>query len=173
MVEAMAAVSLWRAGLTEVPDGVWRQESARALIPADDALTRLPREIGCLPGLDRCLCLHGNRLTALPVQPVRLSRLRCLNIGDNPFGHLPGAVCSMTALAGLGSLPLPRTPDLRANPLGGLPASPARLPAPEKLDLRWSGVPDTGPVVRELAARVPWSRCERPGRGPRPGRTVR
>ncbi|WP_346159540.1 hypothetical protein [Streptomyces mordarskii] len=61
-------------------------------------LTSLPDSLGDLVELTDCLYLHGNNLSRLPDTLGNLTRLRYLNVGENPLTALPETVGRMTEL---------------------------------------------------------------------------
>ena len=115
-----------------------------------NALTQIPEGLGDLNGLTDFLYLHDNRLTSLPSSLARLTRLRYLNIGANPFEILPDCISSMLSLIELrvsdteltslphsiGRLSCLRELHLRNNKLASLPDSIGELAELRQIDLR-------------------------------------
>ena len=117
-------VYLWKKRLGRVPDWVWERTELETLVLADNDLTEISGEIGCLKrlrmldlghnqlasvpdaiggieALTDFLYLHDNRLSGLPASLARLTKLRYLNISDNALETLPDCVCEMAGLVEL------------------------------------------------------------------------
>jgi Leucine-rich repeat (LRR) protein len=120
-VPSASHLNLWKKQLGRVPDSVWQQTELETLILADNNLSKLSSQIGCLkmlrmldlghnrlpqlpdeigglPHLTDFLYLHDNRLTTLPSSFANLTRLRYLNISENAFDVFPECVSSMSSL---------------------------------------------------------------------------
>lgn len=106
--------------LTHVP-GAALPPSLRWLTLTDNAIARLPPELGQRPALQK-LMLAGNRLSALPDSLAGAQRLELIRLAANRLEHLPGWLTELPALAWLA---------LSGNPLGWPQdvASPPAIPA--------------------------------------------
>lgn len=143
-------LSFWKNRLGCVPESVWEKTELEALVLADNDLSELSEQIGCLrrlrmldlghnrlgkvpdaladlDGLTDFLYLHANRLTSLPPSLERLTKLRYLSISSNGFVALPECICGMAGLI-----------ELRAcdNQLTSLPESLGRLSRLRELHVR-------------------------------------
>lgn len=90
----------------------------RWLILTDNAIERLPDELGRRPALQK-LMLAGNWLGRLPEGLADAQRLELLRLSANRFGALPGWLVELPRLAWLA---------LAGNPLGWRHAQPQPLP---------------------------------------------
>src|SRR5580692_4944351 len=116
-----AHLNLWKKRLGRVPDSIWAQTELETLVLADNELSEVSEQIGCLKrlrmldlghnqltsvpdalaGLDALtdfLYLHDNQLTSLPESLARLTNLRYLNISENAFDALPECISGMAGL---------------------------------------------------------------------------
>jgi hypothetical protein len=148
-IASMPDLNLWK-NLGHVPESVWGQTDLETLVLADNDLSEVSEQIGCLrklrmldlghnqltrvpdalgdlEGLTDFLYLHDNRLTSLPSSLARLTKLRYLNISENAFEIIPESVCAMASLT-----------ELRAsdNQLTSLPDSIGQLASLRELHLR-------------------------------------
>jgi hypothetical protein len=93
--------------ITEVP-GAALPPALRWLILTDNAITRLPPELGERPALQK-LMLAGNQLRELPPSLAGAARLELMRLAANQLTHLPGWLTGLPRLAWLA---------LAGNPLG-------------------------------------------------------
>ncbi len=108
---------------------------------SDNALTRLPDNIGRLTNLER-LTVDSNDLEALPDSLVQLSKLQKMNISFNRITRLPDGMAGMSSLQSL---------DISANQLPTLPDDLASLPL-IKLKAMQIGLAEVPPVILSMVA---------------------
>jgi Leucine-rich repeat (LRR) protein len=175
--DGVELLSLYRAGLDEVPGSVWERRALvslnlscnrlrvlpervrslsrlRLLDLGHNELAELPAAVAALGRLE-FLYVHDNRVRALPPLGA-LARLRYLNLGDNPLAALPELPeleelhADGLAPAALAAPAPPRSLralSLRRCGLESPPAWLAELPRLERLDLRWNRLPAAPPSV--------------------------
>jgi Leucine-rich repeat (LRR) protein len=160
-------LNLWKRRLGRVPDWVWERTELETFVLADNDLSEISDQIGCLKnlrmldlghnrltcvpnalgdldGLTDFLYLHDNQLTSLPASLARLTKLRYLNVSENAFEAFPEPISSMASLI-----------ELRAsdNGLTSLPDSIACLLRLRELHLRnnkLTSLPDSIGTMHEL-----------------------
>lgn len=126
---ALQVVGFKACRIAEVP-GAALPPLLRWLILTDNALTRLPSELGQRPALQK-LMLAGNQLRDLPCGLADAQRLELLRLSANQFAQLPGWLTELPRLSWLA---------LSGNPLGWQRAEPAPLGAVPWSQLRMDGL---------------------------------
>ena len=86
--------------LTHIPEEALAP-SVEWLILTDNKLTALPKSIGKLAGLKKCM-LSNNKLGSLPDQIVQCRQLELIRLADNNLAALPDGFLALPALAWLG-----------------------------------------------------------------------
>ena len=86
--------------LTHIPEEALAP-SVEWLILTDNKLTALPKSIGKLAGLKKCM-LSNNKLAALPDEIVQCRQLELIRLADNNLAALPDGFLALPALAWLG-----------------------------------------------------------------------
>lgn len=163
----MLVLDYYRRDLDAIPDSVCDHAGAHTLLVSDNRLTTLPAclerltslrtldaghnrivEVPALPAITDFLYLHDNCIESISFE--RLTRLKYLNLGDNPLAPLTDDVASLRSIeelrlenSGLTSLPeaMGRLTTLvelalRGNRLSSLPSSMRKLDRLTHLDLR-------------------------------------
>nr|WP_295769268.1 leucine-rich repeat-containing protein kinase family protein [Rhodoferax sp.] len=113
---ALQQVGFKACQITEVP-GTALPPLLRWLTLTDNAIAKLPPEVGQLPALQK-LMLAGNRLRDLPAGLADAHRLELLRLSANQFAQLPGWLTELPRLGWLA---------LAGNPLGWHHAEPAPM----------------------------------------------
>jgi internalin A len=124
------SLNLHGAGLTVLPESIWKLTTLTSLDLSDNGLITLPESIGNFTALTS-LDLGGNKLTALPESIGNLTGLTSLDLGGNKLTALPGSIGNLTGLTSL---------DLGGTEMGVLPDWLGNLTALTNLNLRGNGL---------------------------------
>ncbi len=117
--------SLWKLGLTELPESLRRLKWLQYLNLSDNRLTTLPKSFNNQTQL-QWLDISGNSLKILPELLGDLTQLQLLNLHHNQLTSLPESIGKLTQLQSL---------DISDNKLTILPESLGQLALMQKLDL--------------------------------------